>query len=433
MKAGELFATGLDLEFIDPTHVFDADNSAVRIARKALSVLMMGWPQGGCGDLVSWRVIKAIFFSRDDALLSTIRRLFEEGFRHVFAQLNRQSLSPAALQQAQFYISNCLSLWVCFDVKAHESMALPQYIQGRWAWVHYRVVPIPLTEPTHRRPVFAYGLEPVNCPLAEPHLIFMGTNPLSDGFLTQIHTDLEAFETAGKQLYRTGHARLVAWLDKQPKKVHVCGMSLGGSLALLLAMDQGQKLSRVDAMNPAGLYDPFRKSRYDHWDSMVDKPAVYIQKQGNDPVSSFGVWKKEWHVLHVTPPADKQGPYGVMDHALNYAGFSNTRFVGVDTCEDNKEHQLRTILLYVAVRSFVYYCFVLPASYVIHPVLDYVFEHKTAVGLMLALVVLFPYVPLVLSCVLFSVALGLTAYSLFETLDQPVESSSTLAAQMKSF
>ena len=114
--------------------------------------------------------------------------------------------------------------------------------------VDYYVTPIELT-PTkgfkklfvrdHDR-VFAYGLEPINHKDAESQLIFMGTTyPAGQGFVPQVKTDLKGFETVGKTLYQCGHQRILAWLLHQKGNVHVCGISLGGSLSLLLAIHLG--------------------------------------------------------------------------------------------------------------------------------------------------------------------------------------------------
>ncbi|MGL5742592.1 MAG: hypothetical protein ACRCXC_08605 [Legionella sp.] len=67
----------------------------------------------------------------------------------------------------------------------------------------------------------------------------MGTTyPAGQGFLPQITTDSKGFETVGKSLYRTGRDKIQKWLSAQ-KTTHVCGVSFGGSLSLLLAIDKG--------------------------------------------------------------------------------------------------------------------------------------------------------------------------------------------------
>ncbi len=373
MKGGEIFAGGFHLDFFDPSVLkqpipTNPKAKALHAIRKALSILMMGWTTDGWAELMTWRFFCAVFIQRDPELLRYMRLFFQEGFRNIFKQLEHKKLSIFEQRQVDLYLSNCLCLLPFSDITPHEFIEIPQLINGCWVLVDYKVVPIELTSVSvhENARVFAYGLEPIRHHEAQPHLIFMGTTyPAGQGFVTQLDTDFEGFETAGKTIYTTGRKRITDWLDKQHKKAHVCGLSLGGSLALLLAADQGHKLSRVDALNPAGLYEPwFSKCPYDHWHSLseADKPSVYIQKQGNDFISMFGAWKKDWHILHVIPPENKKGPNGFVDHSLNYAGFSRTRFIGIDALEDNKRRQWLTTYIYGVARGVLYYTVLLPFS-----------------------------------------------------------------------
>lgn len=407
MRNAEPYAGGLALNFFESQEfeddqINDDNEKTQRQTRNLLRILMGGWSEKW-RDLLSSRMAKAVFVARDHQLTQAMRLAFQEGFHHIFSQLRNQQLTEQQHNQAQLYISNCLTYLPFGDTTVNESFAVPQYLDGAWQLVEYAVVPIELTPTSGFEKlvlsdsdrVFAYGLEPLSHPHAEPHLIFMGTTyPAGQGFTTMVNTDLEAFETAGKKLYRTGHENISRWLDKQlPKKTHVCGSSLGGALSLLVAIDQGHKLSRVDALNPPGLYDPWRKSSFDHWDELADKPAVYIQKQGNDPVSRFGVWKSDWNVLHVTPPADKKGPNQVTDHALNYAGFADTKFIQINTDEDNQERKTRNRWLYSALRGAFYLLVMVPYRFLILPPIRFIFTHKLQLAIMALVMGLFILIP----------------------------------------
>ena len=381
------FSGVLDLNFFDPNVLLEKNfnNSKQRVLhtiRKALSIIMMGWSRDDWGDLASWRVFSAVFFSRDDELLRCMRLAFQEGFKHLYQQLKDKKLTPIEQRQVDLYLSNCLSFLPFSDITPYESIEIPQLIGEKWVLVDYKVVPIELTPTSgfekfftgEKDRVFAYGLEPICSVEAEPHLIFMGTTyPAGQGFFSQIYTDLEAFATAGNKLYESGRGRITNWIEKQNKKIHVCGISLGGSLALLLAIDQGNKLSRVDALNPAGLHDFLgKKIARDRWGSfsVAERPPVYIQKQGGDLVSNFGSWKKEWDVLQVNPPLNKQGPNVWVDHALNYAGFLGTRFTHVNAQDDNNNRFWSNIFISIA-RSIVYYSLIVPMHYVLRPLVSY--------------------------------------------------------------
>ncbi len=426
LNDGEIYAGGLDLKFY-PSEEFEPDLPEISIesyrikARNLLRVLMMGWTPNW-RNLLSWHTFRAVVADRDHNLTQAMRYAFQQGFVHIFEQLNhRQTYGPPLNEleerQAHLFINSCLAYFPYADPSSYESIAIPQHVDGRWQLIHYKVVPIELTPASgfkklfladHDR-VFAHGLEPIHHPTAEPHLTFMGTTyPAGQGFSTTINTDLEAFETPGKKLYRSGRENITRWLDQQTKPVHVCGTSLGGALSLLLAIDQGPKLSRVDAINPPGLYHSWRKSKFDHWDEFDDeqKPQVFIQENAGDPVSHFGIKKKEWNVLQVTPPENKRGPNALAHHALNYSGFADTTFIGVSPTRANEERRHRNWWIYSILRSAVYYIILVPFRYSILPALRFAFNHKMQIALSLVFTAIFSLFPVPLAAISATFALN---------------------------
>lgn len=383
------FKGGLELKFVadaefESLNETDPSQNEAIFARNALRLLMMGWPAVLWRQFLCWQVFKAIFIQRAPSLLKELRFAFQEGFELLFTQLKGQTLNAQQGEQVQLYISNCLSLLPYSDLTPYESIKIPQYINEEWMLIEYQVTPIELT-PTQgfksffiqdKDRVFAYGLEPILHKDAQPHLIFMGTTyPAGQGFVPQIETDLEGFKTAGKSLYKSGKGRIKGWLAKQNHKVHVCGVSLGGSLSLLLALHQGNYLQRVDALNPFGLHDSFHKPRHNKWTVLEEKPMVVIQQQADDPISSLGVWKEEWLILKVNPPADKKGPNGICDHFQNYAGFAETEFRYADAAQENAQRHLRNFWLYSVGRSIVYYSLTVPYVYLLRPVLYFMVKN----------------------------------------------------------
>ncbi|KTD09268.1 hypothetical protein Lgra_2503 [Legionella gratiana] len=383
------FQGGLDLNFFakrefESTEGVELSKQAPIIARNAARFLMMGWTDSWTQFLTP-AVLKAVFLKRDHELLRELRVAFQHGFFEIFEQLKEKELTEEQKEQVQLYLSNCLTLLPYGDLTPYESIKIPQYIEGKWEMVEYQITPIELTDVSGWRRffiqdkdrVFAYGLEPLFQKKAESHLIFMGTTyPAGQGFVPQVNTDSKGFETVGKSLYRTGRKRVQEWLSQQEHSIHVCGVSLGGSLSLLLAIDQGNyKLSRVDALNPAGLHDAWSKSRYDYWDDLSDKPRVVVQKQGDDPVSAFGIWKKDWDIFHVIPPKDKRGPISFCDHFLNYAGFAGTQFNYIKAEHDNSKRLARNFWLYSLGRSLIYYCFLVPYTYLVRPFINLVAQN----------------------------------------------------------
>ena len=380
------FSGGLELDFFprDSLHECENADDPLSIAKHAFSILMMGWPQKKTwGNLVFPRTIRAVLLKRDHELMRHARLAFQEGFIHLQQQLCNRDFSLEQQQQIEFYLSNCLCILPFADLNPYESISIPQYINNTWIMVEYKVAPIELTatqgieqallEDNDR--VFAYGLSPLQNFLATPHLIFMGTTyPAGQGLRSQLRADMNGFQTAGELLYKNSRHRISEWISQQEKKPHVCGLSLGGTLSLLVAIDQGDQISRVDALNPAGLHPHLLRSTHDKWSTLNPKPQVYIQKQGNDPVSRYGYWKEDWQILHVNPPASKKGPNALADHALNYAGFAETTFTKIDARQDNHQRRWRNRLIYTFARGLLYYSIILPYYYFIQPLFRLTFK-----------------------------------------------------------
>lgn len=385
MLKKQQFKGGLNLNFFDNlAHESSSDfnqSSRKSVARNVLRVLMMGWNQS-VGKLVNWELLKAILVKRDPELLKEFRLGFQQGFDHVFTQLEGKQFTAEQHEQIQLYLSNCLTVFPIGDPNPYESLTMPQWIENQWVMVEYSVTPIELTNHKGKNEwihkdydrVFAYGLEPINNLEAQPHLIFMGTTyPAGQGFIPQITTDMKGFETVGYSLYQQARERLKQWIIEQKKKIHVCGISLGGSLSLLLAIDLGEYLSRVDALNPAGLHDVERGTDYDNWSQIEEKPEVVVQQQGDDWVSAFGYWKRDWYILKVTPEAEKKGPGAYFDHFLNYAGFADTLFTFDSPEEQNNARKTRNFWLYGLGRGIIYYLVLAPYSYWFRPIKNHVF------------------------------------------------------------
>lgn len=362
-----------------------SDANVAIIARNSLRLLMMGWPTTSWKEIISWHLVNALFLQRDPILLKALRRAFQDGFDYLYLQLKDKEFLTEDHEQIHLFLSNCLSVLPICDLTPYEAVRVPQFVNNTWELVDYAVCPIELT-PTqglHRLllndndRVFAYGFEPLYQKKAQPHLVFMGTTyPAGQGFIPQVASDFKGFNSVGSSLYQDGRESIKQWLNKQTSKVHVCGISLGGSMALLLAIDLGGCLSRVDALNPPGLHASWWKDHYDSWDNMTDKPMVVVQQQGNDPVSLFGVWKEDWVILQVSPPKNKQGPNLFCDHFMNYAGIEGTVFNTISPAEDNLRRGQRNFWIFSLARACLYCTTIIPLRYLLLPILYFVFEYK---------------------------------------------------------
>lgn len=409
------FVAGDDFESLNG--IADADKDAIR-CRNLLRLLMMGWSQDW-SQLISWDAFKAVFVQRNPHLLKNLRFAFQQGFDYLYQQLRDRSFDEMQQQQIQLYLSNCLSLLPYADLTPYESISIPQYLNEQWTQVKYFVQPIELTRFSQmpgsgfNDRVYAYGLESITHADASAHLIFMGTTyPAGQGYLAQINTDMEGYTSVGQTQYLSGRANILSWLQQQKSKVHVCGLSLGASLSLLLAIDQGPALSRVDALNPAGLHLADISGKHDAWNKLDEKPQVFIQRQGADPVSSFGEWIADWTLIQVNPPVQKKGPNGLVDHGLNYAGLAGTTFTPVAIDDDNQQRKLRNFWIYFLGRSAVYFALIVPYTYVIRPIVYFLYQHSIHALALLTITVLAAVytASLFVAAGVAIAALGLTAY-----------------------
>jgi hypothetical protein len=137
MQNAEQYAGGLALNFFESPEFEndqindDIENTQIQ-TRNLLRILMGGWSQKW-RDLLSSRMAKAVFITRDHQLTQAMRLAFQEGFRHIFSQLQNQQLTEQQHNQAQLYISNCLTYLPFGDTTANESFAVPQYLDGAYS------------------------------------------------------------------------------------------------------------------------------------------------------------------------------------------------------------------------------------------------------------------------------------------------------------
>lgn len=388
MAYNEVFATGLQLNFL-PNKTFEVLNASSKeeeyriISRNLWRALMMGCPHVlDFNHMISVSFLRSVLLSPEPRLLKILNDEFQKGLEYVFKQLSAHpELDVLQRNQAELYVTNCLTYMLYVEPEKNSVLWVPQYIEGAWQMVDYQVDYIELTNPdkkntfafSQRDRVFAFGLTPsYDHRLAHPLLIFPGTTYLAgQGFSSHLDSDFRPFQGTGESLYLQGRERIASWLNACHLKPKVCGVSLGGSLALLLAVDIGNKVLRVDAFNPAGLLQPLWGSRKDNWERFTEeeRPAVYVQKQANDIVSMFGDWKKEFILIHSKPPKEYQGSNGFSNHPINLAGFANTVYTTMDPEADNQQRKLRNLIFYNALRAAFYYTAIIPSVWLALPIM----------------------------------------------------------------
>ena len=83
--------------------------------------------------LLSWRVIKAIFWQRDPVLMAAARVEFQAGLQRKLELLRSTThYSENELQAEELDLMNQLALYVFFDPNPHDRLQVPQYIDQQW-------------------------------------------------------------------------------------------------------------------------------------------------------------------------------------------------------------------------------------------------------------------------------------------------------------
>jgi hypothetical protein len=365
--------TGCYLRFLPDTV---PQNDKEKAVYYVLSLLCDDWQENGL-ELITWSVLKAILFKKNPTFIAMMRNTLKQGFLNVFHQLNAMEMNAETLLQAQVFIRNCMSFIPYTEPAEGELFSLPQWMDDHWEFVQYRMHPIEMTNlkscnsffQQKQDRFFAYAMEPVYHPSAHPQLVFTASSyPAGTGFWIAVKSDLTPNTMIGENLYKSGRQKLIDWLDGQVRPVDVSSISLGASLALQLAMDQGHKLDVVHAYSPAGM--PLCKTLdWDHWEQLSHKPQVMVVRQGDDPVSQYGTFKNDWTMLYLKPSKKNRNFLSVLDHATNFAGLDDTTFSFQDVDKQNQANLLRNIVLYGAGRSLLYYFAVLPYHYNVRPFL----------------------------------------------------------------
>jgi|GEM_PF-6545643 len=136
----------------------------------------------------------------------------------------------------------------------------------------YLVEFLPLTPPVLGPPLMAYGLVPQDG--GPPFLIFAATCSMLG-----VLADINPFFSAGTYPFHYAKPQLLAWLNRFPLHSTVaCGMSLGGSLALLA--HQSLPIAKAYTYNPSGL-TPWQLNPH----TQAEPPHVYYNAGDIVPLS----------------------------------------------------------------------------------------------------------------------------------------------------
>ncbi len=189
--------------------------------------------------------VRALFWEYDSELVAQHRAHFQEVFKFLFHHPNWQSRDNLV---CEMLVGNLIALLPYFDFENHSKLFLLRFIESEWKLVPYLLSYIPLV----RDEIYAYGLEPIDEPKADPILIFQGTPyPAAHGFLEALWSDLHPIKSIGEEIFTQGKPALDLWLTGK-EKVDCYGTSLGGALAYHAGQAYGKKI-RIHAYASPGL------------------------------------------------------------------------------------------------------------------------------------------------------------------------------------
>jgi len=381
-----MFAGGLELKFFanegfEPLEDLSGRKRDRANARNLIRLLMLqqiiGWRQA-----VNIKTIRFAFYESSNHEREYMIEALQEGLNNIGGQLKHKTLNEYQHHQADILISNILS-YVPFAYPPKDcKIDVPQFINGEWKMIPYTIQPIELTAQRSNVPlifnhcdrIWAFGLAPqIKNPNILPWLLYQGTTyPSGSGFITQVMSDMKPFQTVGHDLFISGLSEIKNWFEQYSNtKMKVTGVSLGGSLSLLTACHLGDKCEQVIALNPAGLVENSKLAKIDRWDQLTEKPnAVWVIKQGADPVSLLGSWKEDWTILNGV--VKKDSPNFFTHHFVNFAGSKHTQFIEeTDEKKQDKYHRrirlFNNVFWYTGGRAVIYGVFLLPWRYFVVP------------------------------------------------------------------
>lgn len=242
------------------------------------------------------KIFKGILWKKDPELLHDALALLD----YLLWEIHKRPKTAFT----EVLVGNILCLYPFFEPAENRTVAVPKRVGGFWRLVLHKVQRIPLTPALFCEPYYAYHLVPRDKKSA-PLLIYMGTaHPTAHGALWTYWTDFFPGMAIGESLYQ-GFARaaIERFLNKQERKVHIYGQSLGGSLALQTVAEFPDKVAEVHAYSPGGVFER-TVEKYHQLVNPQHKPIVNLYTQENDLVPSIG-WARghaDWHIYKFFAP-----------------------------------------------------------------------------------------------------------------------------------
>ncbi len=242
--------------------------------------------------------IKALFLQKDETLLHGFRMELQHELDNLVATTPK---NPQEELLWRAFLGNVVALLPYTYPHNDDAFHIPILSHGVCRRVEYKIHVMPLSLTSLSSPMTALGLTPLNDAEAPPMLVYIGTTyPAGEGFATTVLADFTPNHSVGEAVYKCNQTQIDAWL-KDKTGVHAIGASLGGALALHTLRHHADKLNRLDAYNPPGLYE-------NCWQKKIDTTCkVNIYRQAGDLVSELGFW----------PDSENVSLYAVLSHQEN--------------------------------------------------------------------------------------------------------------------
>jgi hypothetical protein len=269
-----------------------------------------------------------IFYKADPELLQQIKTELQQILAYCSDHMPDLGSSEEKIFQA--FVGNIIALLPFCYPKEGDTFTIPLKIHGRWMKFDYTVDRIiELSPKTLSSPMFALGLVSPDGP---PLLSFIGTTfPGGDGFLATLLADCTPRCSVGKAPYLYGRQSLEEWMrDKDGLQLY--GMSLGGALAFHMLLHHKEKIARIDAYSPPGLYPEEWKEEYH------EGPEVHIYCQHNDLVPRLGKFPTgdRIFIYHVFLGRNGEAENPLIAHARAYTGGHFVTILQVPSEAENR-------------------------------------------------------------------------------------------------
>jgi len=235
--------------------------------------------------------LHALYVAENPALVGDMREEIHRIFKEIFKQIGENDLFDIPVHDpkvTELLIGHLIGLYAFLAPPENSVVKIPQKIGDHWRLVDYTVSRLQLTNPRVASPVYASGLTPVADLEASRLLLFHGTAPMttSGAFLCYI-ADFSPWFSVGEWIFEAGKGVIDAWMGPAVpnQKVHVYGISLGGSLAYHAGREYGDR-AVVHAFVPPGLFP---------WTDRRERIAGETYCHEADPVSMLGLHPENDH------------------------------------------------------------------------------------------------------------------------------------------